>query len=282
NIFTASAAAWAALSNQILLTNLQTGLFTGGLGAAANPVQQAAEPPSVAVTVPSIASTDDRATSASTTLPSPMTSPLKRTTTTILEPEPATPTRVSGARQATTGGGRRAVSSRRGRTPTASRRGAAGRGRPATISSSDTRRPAPSASTLDPKETNRSSVDDTIDDVASGQPRSPAALSQFYFAFSSLDHFMNPNAYAASAGSAGRSGPGRPRRRAGRGSRGGITVRQQLAMMKRAGSGVGSTTAVGNKASPQAQPVGIESTDTNVISLPAEPSMQQMVIWTTI
>ncbi|KRX49059.1 Bromodomain adjacent to zinc finger domain protein 2B [Trichinella murrelli] len=265
NIFNASAAAWAALSNQILLTNLQTGLFTGGLGAAANPVQQAAEPPSVAVTVPSIASTDDRATSASTTLPSTMTSPLKRTTTTTLEPEPATPTRVSGARQATTGGGRRAVSSRRGRTPTASRRGAAGRGRPATISSSDTRRPAPSASTLDPKETNRSSVDDTIDDVASGQPRSPAALSQFYFAFSSLDHFMNPNAYAASTGSAGRSGPGRPRRRAGRGSRGGITVRQQLAMMKRAGSGVGSTTAVGNKASPQAQPVGIESTDANVV-----------------
>ncbi|KAL1240610.1 Bromodomain adjacent to zinc finger domain protein 2B [Trichinella spiralis] len=240
NIFNASAAAWAALSNQILLTNLQTGLFTGGLGAAANPVQQAAEPPPAAVTVASIASTDDRATSASTTLPSTMTSPSKRTTTTTLEPEPETPTRASGARQATTGGGRRAVSSRRGRTPTASRRGAA------------------------VAETNRSSVDDTIDDVASGQPRSPAALSQFYFAFSSLDHFMNPNAYAASASSAGRSGPGRPRRRAGRGSRGGITVRQQLAMMKRAG--VGSTTAaVGNKASPQAQPVGIESTDANVV-----------------
>ncbi|KRY01376.1 Bromodomain adjacent to zinc finger domain protein 2B, partial [Trichinella pseudospiralis] len=69
--------------------------------------------------------------------------------------------------------------------------------------------------------------------------------------------------------SAGRSGPGRPRRRAGRGSRGGITVRQQLAMMKRAGSGVGSTTAVaaGNKASPQAQLVvgGTQSTSTNVV-----------------
>ncbi|KRZ79721.1 Bromodomain adjacent to zinc finger domain protein 2B [Trichinella papuae] len=277
NIFNVSAAAWAALSNQILLTNLQTGLFTGGLGAAANPVQQA-EPAPVAVNVPS---TDDRATSASTSLSSTMTSPLKRTTTTTtttLEPAPATPTRARAAATTSGGGGaRRTVSSRRGRTPTVSRRGAAGRGRPATISSNDTR-PAPSASTLDPKETNRSSVDDTIDDVVSGQPRSPAAavavadnaLSQFYYAFSSLDHFMNPNAYTTSStSSAGRSGPGRPRRRAGRGSRGGITVRQQLAMMKRAGSGVGSTpaaTAVGNKASPQAQLVGgTQSTNANVV-----------------